>query len=126
MVDHVEKAEHFLESKEIQSFTMIKEFFKNVFYNFLNEIDDVQVSLVEKSSEISFYVGGLSLSIIDNGEQVMIWKTNDRKSKPVASLFFSDDHCFVKYSNPLQVHYLSEDEIEDLFHEVFLQTQTIH
>lgn len=126
IVDRIEDTHHFLESKEIHSFETVKEFFKNVFYNFMNEVEDSQASLVEKRHEIFFYIGELSMSIIDMGEQITIWKTSNRQSKIVASLFFTDKNCYVKYSNPTEVHYLSEDEIEDIFNKVFLGVETIH
>ena len=126
LVDAVEDAQHFLESKEIHSFEAVKEYFKNVFYQFINEVDESQASLVEKRHEIYFYLGESSMSIIDMGEQMTVWKSTSVKSNLVATLFFNEEHCFVRYNNQPKIHYLSEDEIEDLFNEVFLQETTIH
>jgi hypothetical protein len=126
LIDRVEVAQHFLESKEINSYKAVKEYFKNVFVNFLNEVDNNKTGITEKKHEIYFYLGEMSMAIIDQGDNITIWKLTSTNSKIEAILSFEDGHCFVKYVNPVKVVYLSEDEIEKIFEQVFLKTVQTH
>ena len=112
----------FHESKEIHSFETVKAFFKNVFYEYVNEIEDCHAGLTEKNHEISFYIGDSSMDLIHQGDQITIWKHTLNENIIIGFIEFHADHCSVKYVHPVQVRYLCEDEINGLFYEAFQQT----
>jgi hypothetical protein len=66
------------------------------------------------------------MAIIDQGDNITIWKLASNESKIVAILAFEEGHCFVKYVDPVKIVYLSEDEIEEIFEQGFLQTMRSH
>jgi hypothetical protein len=126
LYDHLENGQDLLVSKSIVSFQAVKEFFKNVFFNVIDEVEDSKASFTEKKDEIHFYCGDLSMAVINQGENITIWKLNPLDSKIMAILNFEAGHCFIKYVNPVKVMYLSEAEIEDIFRITFLQPSKIH
>lgn len=126
LIDRIENAQHYLESKQISSYEAVKEFFKNVFFNFLNEVDDSKIGITEKRHELYLYIGDLSIAIIDQGDNITIWKLSSTVSQIQAILTFESGHCFVKYVDPVKVAYLCEYEIEKIFELGFLKTIRSH
>ncbi len=124
--DGMDDGPGFLVSKSVASFQAVKEFFKNVFFNFINELDNEKASYTEKFHEIHFYCGDLSMAVIDQGDNITIWKLNPHESKIMAILSFETGYCFIKYPNPVKVMYLTEEEIEDIFKKTFLQPKKMH
>jgi hypothetical protein len=124
--DQLECGQDFFVSKSIASFQTVKEFFKSVFFNFIDEMEDNTASFTEKRNEIHFYYGDLSMALIDQGDTITIWKLNPRESKIMAILNFEGDHCYIKYVNPVKVMYLGEAEIESIFKNAFLQPAETH
>lgn len=118
-VDMVETVQHFLESKEIHSFETIKAFFKNVFYEYMNEVEDCQAGLTEKNQSISFYIGETSMDLLNHGDQIMIWMHTHDENRMMGFIEFHVDHYSIEYARPLKVRYLCEDEIMEIFRKAF-------
>jgi hypothetical protein len=126
LLDRIENAQHYLESKQINSYDAVKEYFKNVFFNFLNGVDDNKTGITEKKHELYLYFGDLSMALIDQGSNITVWKITATESRIMAILTFEKGHCFVKYVEPVKIAYLCEDEIEMIFEQTFLQTANSH
>ena len=95
LYDHLENGQDLLVSKSIASFQAVKEFFKNVFFNVIDEMEDNKAGFIEKRNEIHFYCGDLSMAVINQGENISIWKLNPRDSKIMAILNFQAGICFI-------------------------------
>lgn len=126
LIDRIENAQHYLESKEISSYEAVKEYFKSVFINFLNGVEESKSGITEKKHELHLYLGDTSLGIIDQEDNITVWRLSSAESKIIAILVFEKGHCFVKYVDPFKVAYLSEDEIEEILELGFLKTIQAH
>lgn len=122
----IEENQHFLESKKITSFQAVKEFFKNVFLDFITHVDSEKASFTEKKHEIYFYIGESSMSVIEQEDKITIWGLEAKASKIIAIVDFEGGYSFVKFINPLKITYLCEEEIEEIFKQVFQYPAVIH
>jgi hypothetical protein len=126
LMDRIESLLPYQESKEINSYEAVKEYFKSVFSNFLNGVEESKSGITEKKHELYLYLGSLSMAVIDQEESITVWTLTATESKIVAILNFDNGHCFVKYVNPVRIVYLSEDEIERILEQGFLKTTQSH
>lgn len=126
LMDGIEDLQPYLESKEINSYEAVKEYFKNVFSNFLNGVEESKSGITERKHELYLYLGKLSMAIIDQEDNITVWSLSSTESRIIAILDFEKGHCFVKYVNPMRTVYLSEIEIEKIFEQGFLKTIQSH
>jgi hypothetical protein len=126
LMDGIEDLQPYLESKEINSYEAVKEYFKNVFSNFLNRVEESKSGITERKHELYLYLGNLSMAVIDQEDTITVWSLTSKESGIIAILDFEKGHCFVKYVNPIRIVYLSESEIEKIFEQGFLQSIQSH
>lgn len=124
--NRIEETQNFLESKKINSFQAVKEFFKNVFLDFIAEVDSSTASFTEKKHEIHFYSGESSMAVIDQDDKIAIWRLDHKAGKIIAILDFEAGFSFVKYVNPVRIAYLCEDEIKEIFARAFKSSAVLH
>jgi hypothetical protein len=124
LTDRIESVLPYLESKEINSYEAVKEYFKSVFSNFLFGVEESKSGITEKKHELYLYLGNLSMAVIDQEDSITVWTLTNTESKIIAILDFEKGHCFVKYVNPVRIVYLSEDEIEKILEQGFLKIQS--
>jgi hypothetical protein len=126
ITDQIENVQPYLESREINSYSAVKEFFKSVYFTFLNDVDENKSGITEKKHELYLFLGNLSMAVIDQEDNITVWALTSTESRIIAILKFEEGHCFVKYIDPVKIVYLSEAEIENIFEQGFFKTIESH
>jgi hypothetical protein len=126
LAGRIENVQPYLESREINSYSAVKEYFKSVFFNFLNHVEESKSGITEKKYELYLYLGNLSMAVIEQEDNITVWTLTPTESRIIAILKFEEGHCFVKYVNPVKIVYLSEAEIESIFKQGFLKSIQSH
>lgn len=126
ITDQIENVQPYLESRKINSYSAVKEFFKSVYFTFLNDVDENKSGITEKKHELYLFLGNLSMAVIDQEDNITVWALTSTESRIIAILKFEKGHCFVKYVDPVKIVYLSEAEIENIFEQGFFKKIQIH
>ena len=108
ITDQIENVQPYLESRKINSYSAVKEFFKSVYFTFLNDVDENKSGITEKKHELYLFLGNLSMAVIDQEDNITVWALTSTESRIIAILKFEKGHCFVKYVDPVKIVYLSE------------------
>lgn len=126
ITDQIENVQPYLESRKINSYSAVKEFFKSVYFTFLNDVDENKSGITEKKHELYLFLGNLSMAVIDQEDNITVWALTSTESRIIAILKFEKGHCFVKYVDPVKIVYLSEAEIENIFEQGFFKKIQSH